>query len=321
MTTEPSPNVLILPAVDVAVKTELGGFCRVLERSAADISVLSSTEAERIRAVVCVGRLAAADMDRLPNLELIASFGVGHDGIDIRHAAARGIVVTNTPGVLTEEVADAAIGLLINVVRRLPQAEAWLRAGHWARGDSFPPAPLTLRGRSVGILGLGRIGKAIARRVEAFGLSVSYHSRRPVDGVSYRYCLSLVELAEQVDTLVAVVPGGAQTDRIIGRAVFDALGPDGIFINVGRGSTVDEPALIEALRNQKIAAAGLDVFASEPLVSPELLELDNVTVLPHIAAATAQTKAAVARLVVENVAHWFAHGRALTPVDPAGSHS
>lgn len=141
MTTEPSPNILVLPTVDVAVKTALGGFCHLLERSAADISGLSSPEAERIRAVVCVGSLTAADMDCLPNLELIASFGVGYDGIDTRHAAAKGIVVTNTPDVLTEEVADAAIGLLINVVRRLPRAEAWLRAGYWARGESFPPAP------------------------------------------------------------------------------------------------------------------------------------------------------------------------------------
>ncbi|MCL6707442.1 2-hydroxyacid dehydrogenase [Pseudomonas sp. R2.Fl] len=314
MQTDLNPIVLVFPALDRAVKTGLEGRCTLIETDGADISRLPPEVASAVRAVACIGRLGNADIDRLPNLELIASFGVGYDGIDARHAAARGIVVTNTPNVLSEEVADATIGLLINAVRQFPRAEAWLRAGHWARGEIYPLSPLSLRGRSVGIFGLGRIGKAIARRVEAFGLPVAYHNRRPVEDVPYRYHSSLVELARAVDTLISVVPGGASTDRVIGREVLEALGQKGVFVNVGRGSTVDEEALIEALGDGTIAAAGLDVFASEPAVPKRLLDLDNVTVLPHIAAATVDTRAAVGRLVVDNVLNWFAHGRALTPV-------
>ncbi|PRD41300.1 2-hydroxyacid dehydrogenase [Phyllobacterium phragmitis] len=300
--------------MDTAVKTGLYGSCNLLEVKAADIRSLSALEAASVRAVACIGSFDAADIDRLPNLELIASFGVGYDGIDVRHAAARGIVVTNTPDVLTDEVADATIGLLINVVRRLSKAEAWLRAGHWARGQAYPLSPLTLRSRTVGIFGLGRIGRAIARRTEAFGLPIAYHNRRPVEDVPYRYCPSLIELASTVDTLIAAAPGGPSSDRAIGKDVFEALGPKGVFINVGRGSAVDEAALISALADGTIAAAGLDVFANEPAVSPDLLALENVTVLPHIAAATVETRAAVAKLVVDNVVQWFTLGQALTPV-------
>ncbi|HEX5933066.1 MAG TPA: 2-hydroxyacid dehydrogenase [Pseudorhizobium sp.] len=312
--TDPKPTVLVFAALDRSVKTGLGGHCNLIETDGADIARLAPEVAATIRAVACIGRFDNADLDRLPNLELIASFGVGYDGIDARYAAGRGIIVTNTPDVLTEEVADATIGLLINTIRQLPRAEAWLRAGHWARGETYPLSPLTLRGRSVGIFGLGRIGKAIARRVEAFGLPVVYHSRRPAEDVSYRYYSSLVELAGAVDTLISAVPGGSATDRVIGREIFEALGPNGVFVNVGRGSTVDEEALIDALGNGTIAAAGLDVFANEPVVPIRLLELGNATVLPHIAAATLDTRAAVAGLVVDNVLRWFSHGRALTPV-------
>ncbi len=314
MSTDAGPAVIILPALNAAVKAGLAGRCRLMELEAADIRNLPTGVVEAVRAVVCVGSFDRADMDRLPNLELIASFGVGYDGIDIRHATARGIVVTNTPDVVTEEVADAAIGLLINCVRGFTKAETWLRAGHWEQEKSYPLSTLTLRGRSVGIFGLGRIGKAIARRVEAFGLPVAYHNRRAVDDVSYRYCPSLIELARSVDTLIAVVPGGASTDGVIGAEVFKALGDRGVFINVGRGTTVDEEALIAALGGGTIAAAGLDVFAREPVVSPALLALANVTVLPHIAAATVDTRAAVSQLVVDNVMQWFEERCALSPV-------
>lgn len=312
--TDPKPTVLVFAALDRAVKTGLEGHCNLIETDGADIARLPPDVAATIRAVACIGRFDNADIDRLPNLELIASFGVGYDGIDARYAAGRGIVVTNTPDVLTEEVADATIGLLINTIRQFPRAEAWLRAGHWARGENYPLSPLTLRRRSVGIFGLGRIGVAIARRVDAFGLPVAYHNRRPVDDVPYRYHSSLVELAGAVDTLISAVPGGSATHRVIGREIFEALGPNGVFVNVGRGSTVDEEALIDALDNGTIAAAGLDVFASEPVVPSRLLGLSNATVLPHIAAATGDTRAAVAKLVLDNVLHWFSHGRARTPV-------
>lgn len=314
MSTDTKATVIILPALNAAVKAGLADSCRLLEMEASDIRHLPSDVAQTVRAVVCVGSFDTADIDRLPNLELIASFGVGYDGIDIRHAAARGIVVTNTPDVVTEEVADAAIGLLINCVRGFARAETWLRAGHWERDRSYPLSTLTLRGRSVGIFGLGRIGRAIAKRVEAFGLPVAYHNRQAVDDVPYRYCPCLMELARSVDTLIAVVPGGASTDKIIGTEVFKALGDRGVFINVGRGTTVDEEALIAALRDRTIAAAGLDVFASEPVVSPALLALETATVLPHIAAATVDARAAVSQLVVDNVVRWFEERRPLTPV-------
>lgn len=314
MSVDLRPTVLIFPSLDPAVRAGLAGNFNLIEVDAAGLAGLSSPEAASVRAVACSGSFASTDMDRLPKLELIASFGVGYDGIDISHAASRGIVVTNTPDVLTDEVADATIGLLINVVRELPKAEAWLRSGHWAQGQAYPLSPLTLRNRTAGIFGLGRIGRAIASRLEAFGMPIAYHNRSPVEGVPYRYCSSLIELASTVDTLIVAVPGGPSSDHAVRKDVFDALGADGVFINVGRGSTVDEEALVRALSDRTIAAAGLDVFANEPVVSPELLKLDNLTALPHIAAASKATRAAVAKLVVDNVVQWFTFGRALTPV-------
>jgi lactate dehydrogenase-like 2-hydroxyacid dehydrogenase len=224
------------------------------------------------------------------------------------------VVVTNTPGVLDEEVADTAAWLLLEATRGFSKAQAWLREGRWKTEGAYPLSPGSLRGRSVGIWGLGRIGLAIARRMEAFKLPVSYHNRRPVAGVSYRYQPSLRALADSVDTLVAVVPGGAATDKAVTEEILAALGAGGIFINVGRGSVVDEDALIRCLKNRTIAAAGLDVFASEPDVRADLLTLDNVVMLPHAAASTVKARAAVARLVVDNLVEWFAHAKALTPV-------
>ena len=198
-----------------------------------------------------------------PNLEIISSFGVGYDNIDAKAAARLGIIVTNTPGVLDDEVADTALGLMIMTVRQLPQAERYLRAGQWSAKGAFPLSP-SLRGRTVGILGLGRIGKAIATRVAGFGLDVVYHGRHAQAGVPYRYYPSLVEMAKASDILIVVAPGGPSTRHIINAEVLEALGPDGVLINIARGSLVDEKALIEALRTGKILAAGLDVFENEP---------------------------------------------------------
>ena len=200
-----------------------------------------------------------------PNFEIVASFGVGYDHIDALAAGKRGIIVTHTPDVLTEEVADTAIGLLICTVRELPQAERYLRGGKWRKGD-YPLSRATLRNRSVGLIGMGRIGLAIARRLEAFGMPIAYHARRPRPGLAYRHYARLIDMARDVDTLIVIVPGGAATRNMIDANVLEALGPDGILINVARGSVVDEPALIAALRARKIMAAGLDVFVAEPEV-------------------------------------------------------
>jgi len=216
----------------------------------------------RIRAIAMTGGHAPLDeayMRQFPKLEIISSFGVGYDNIDAKAATRLGILVTNTPGVLDDEVADTTLGLMIMTVRQLPQAERYLRAGHWSAKGAYPLSP-SLRGRTVGILGLGRIGKAIATRVGAFGLDVVYHGRHAQADVPYRYYSSLVDMAKAVDILIVVAPGGPGTRHIINAEVLEALGPDGVLINVARGTLVDEKALIEALRNKTILAAGLDVF-------------------------------------------------------------
>jgi lactate dehydrogenase-like 2-hydroxyacid dehydrogenase len=221
--------------------------------------------------------------------------------------------------VLTEEVADTAIGLLINTVRELPRAESYLREGRWAAEGPYPLTKATLRGRRAGIFGMGRIGTAIARRLEAFGLTVAYHNRRRVEGLTYDYHSTLASLALAVDTLICVAPGGKATEKAVDAAVLSALGPDGIFINVGRGSTVDEAALAAALADGTIRAAGLDVFADEPRVPQALLDAPNATLLPHVASASVHTRNAMADLVVDNLLSWFSDGKPLTPV-PETAH-
>ncbi|MDB5647402.1 MAG: 2-hydroxyacid dehydrogenase [Methylobacterium sp.] len=249
---------------------------------------------------------------RLPNLALIASLGVGYDTIDTAAAAERGIVVTHTPDVLTDEVADLALGLLLATVRQIPQADRHLRAGHWPH-RTYPLTP-TLRGRTVGILGLGRIGRAIARRLEGFGVDIAYHGRRPQDDVAHAYHPTLLGLAEAVDVLLVVAPGGPETNGLVGAAVLEALGPQGILVNVARGSVVDEAALIRALQDGTILGAGLDVFAREPHVPPELIAMEHVVLLPHVGSASVHTRAAMGQLVVDNLVAWFSGQGPLTPV-------
>ncbi|MBV9910771.1 MAG: 2-hydroxyacid dehydrogenase [Hyphomicrobiales bacterium] len=271
--------------------------------------------APRIRALAMTGAHAPLDeayMRRYPNLEIISSFGVGYDNIDAKAAARLGIIVTNTPGVLDDEVADTALGLMIMTVRELPQAERYLRAGQWTAKGGFPLSP-SLRGRTVGILGLGRIGKAIAARVSAFGLPVVYHGRHAQADVPYRYYPSLIDMAKSSDVLIVVAPGGSATRHIINAEVLEALGADGVLINMARGSLVDEKALIEALRNKTILAAGLDVFEHEPSVPQELIALDNAVLLPHVGSASVKTRQAMAERVVANVLAW-ADGK--PPVSP-----
>jgi lactate dehydrogenase-like 2-hydroxyacid dehydrogenase len=215
-----------------------------------------------------------------PVLRLSPVSGDGYDNIDARAAARLGIIVTNTPGVLDDEVADTALGLTIMTVRQLPQAERYLRAGRWSAKGAYPLTP-SLRGRTVGILGVGRIGKAIATRITAFGLDVVYHGRHAQAHVAYRYYPSLLDMAKDVDILIVAASGGPGTGHIINAEVLKALGPDGVLINVARGWLVDEKALIEALRNKTILAAGLDVFENEPNVPQELIALDNTVLSPQ----------------------------------------
>jgi lactate dehydrogenase-like 2-hydroxyacid dehydrogenase len=252
-------------------------------------------------------------LKQFPHLEQVSSFGVGYDHIDAKWAGAHGIVVTNTPEVLNEEVADTAIGLLLCTVREFPQSERFLRAGKWPQGH-YPLTKATLRDRTVGMVGMGRIGKAIAKRLEAFGVPVVYHSRKPQAGVNYKYYPNLIDMARDVDTLMVIVPGGASTQNMINADVLKALGPKGILINMARGSVVDEPALIEALKNRTIYSAGLDVFAKEPEVPKELIEMDHIVLFPHLGSSTEVTRAAMDQLVVDNILAWAAGKPPLTPV-------
>jgi lactate dehydrogenase-like 2-hydroxyacid dehydrogenase len=249
-------------------------------------------------------------MGRFPNLEIVSTFGVGYDHVDAGWAARHGIVVTNTPEVLTEEVADTA-GCFC--ARCASCRRRHLRAGKW-RDKAYPLTKATLRNRTVGMVGMGRIGKAIARRLDAFGVPVVYHSRRPQPGVAYRHYPDLVGMAREVDTLMVIVPGGAETRNLINAEVLRALGPNGILINIARGSVVDEPALIKALQDRTIYAAGLDVFADEPAVPDELVAMEHVVLLPHVASASVHTREMMDRLVVDNLLSWFAGRGPLTPV-------
>lgn len=252
-------------------------------------------------------------MERLPSLSAIVNFGVGYDTTDVASAVERGIAVSHTPDVLTDCVADTAVGLAIDVMRRLSAADRFVRRGSWPGSRNYP---LTRRvsGARVGILGLGRIGRAIAHRLEAFGCPISYHARREVAGTPYAYRHSAVDLAADVDLLVVATSGGAGSTHLVDRAVLEALGPDGFLVNVARGSVVDEDALVDLLRDGGLGGAGLDVFASEPHVPPALLELDNVVLLPHLASGTVETRADMVTLTMANIASWLDRGVLITPV-------
>src|SRR5215471_10476375 len=231
---------------------------------------LFAQTAPQLRAICCAvtsERVGGDFMARLPKLEIVSSFGVGYDHVDARWAGAHGITVTNTPDVLTEEVADTALGLLLCRAREFPQAERYLRAGRWIGGD-YRLSKASLRDRTVGLVGMGRIGQAIARRLVAMQVPVVYHSRRPAAGLSYRHYPQLIDMAREVDILLVITPGGAETRNLIDGKVLEALGPQGILINMSRGTVVDQEALIAALKAKKILSAGLDVYAGEPRVRP-----------------------------------------------------
>jgi lactate dehydrogenase-like 2-hydroxyacid dehydrogenase len=273
-----------------------------------------SARAADVRAIAggAKKRMDGTFLAQFPKLEFVANFGVGYDGVDAAWCGANGVIVSNTPDVLTDEVADLAIGLLLATVRQLPQADAFLRRGDWLKG-AFP-LTTTLRGRRIGIVGLGRIGKAIARRLEGFGVEIAYHGRSQQDDVAYPYHARLLDLAAASDVLLSVAPGGEATHRMIDAEVLKALGPDGILINVGRGTVVDEAALIEALRQGTILSAGLDVFEDEPRVPQALVDMPHVVLLPHVGSASHHTRRLMGQLVVDNLISWFSGKGPLTPV-------
>jgi lactate dehydrogenase-like 2-hydroxyacid dehydrogenase len=315
MTTDKPEIVLIGPLKPVVVKG-LDAICTVHKIAAAKDPDAFIAGHSHVRAIACSDtacKIPGDLMARFPKLELVASFGVGYDHMDVKWAAAHNVVLTNTPDVLTEEVADTALGLLLCTVREFPQAERYLRAGKWLERN-YPLTKATLRNRTVGMVGMGAIGQAIARRLAAFGVPVVYHTRKPRRDVSYLHCPSLIEMARAVDILMVIVPGGAGTAKLINAEVLDALGPDGILINMARGSVVDEPALIKALQDKRIMAAGLDVFAKEPDVPQELIAMDNVVLFPHLGSASVYTREKMDQLVVDNIAAWAAGKPPLTPV-------
>jgi len=311
------PDVLLVGAKKPVIMKGLEGKVNLHHwLDAKDRSAFVKELGDKISAIAVAYTANKVDesfLKQFPNVEQVSSFGVGYDHIDAKWAGEHGIVVTNTPEVLNEEVADTAIGLLLCTVREFPQSDRYLRAGKWLDAQ-YPLTKATLRDRTVGMVGMGRIGRAIARRLDAFGVPVVYHSRKPQSGVSYRYYPKLVDMARDVDTLMVIVPGGATTKNMINAEVLKALGPRGILINMARGSVVDEPALIEALKNRTIYSAGLDVFANEPQVPKELMEMDHIVLFPHLGSSTEVTRAAMDQLVVDNLKAWFAGKAPLTPV-------
>jgi lactate dehydrogenase-like 2-hydroxyacid dehydrogenase len=273
--------------------------------------------ADKVEAICFGGHGMMIDdafMARFPKLKIISNFGVGYDNVDAKAALARGVIVTNTPEVLTEEVADTALGLLLMTARELGQAEQWLRAGKWANTGDYRLTPATLRDRSVGIVGLGRIGKAIARRCEAFGLPISYFGRRKQSGVSYPFYDDINALAADVDTLIIVTPATPETTNMINAQTLQNLGTRGILINIARGAVIDETALINAIKNKEIFAAGLDVMWNEPKINTELMELENTVLLPHVGSASVYTREGMGQLVIDNLLAYKARTAPPTPV-------
>jgi len=292
----------------------LHGAFRVHDRTHQEDPAAFAAIAPRIRAIAASGesKVPRELIAQLPALEIVSVFGVGYDGIDVAAARERGIAVTHTPNVLNDEVADLAMALVLAVSRRLVEADRYVRTGAWAKG----PMPLARKvsGARIGIVGLGRIGNAIARRAEAFGMSIAYTARAEKADAPYPYFATAEALAREVDFLVVITPGGAATRKLIDAKVLAALGKKGYLVNVARGSVVDEPALVEALRAGTIAGAGLDVFENEPNVPAELLALDNVVLTPHVGSATWQTRQAMADLSFGNLQAHFAGKPLLSPV-------
>ena len=297
----PKPDVLAVARLPPFLMQPLQAAYAVHERLHETEPEAFAAVAPRIRAIVASGEsvVGAGLIAQLPALEIISVMGVGYDGIDVAAAKARGVVVTHTPGVLNDDVADLAMALMLAWARQVARADRFVRDGQWPAG----PLPLghKVSGARLGIVGMGRIGQAIAQRATAFGMAIAYTARSAKAGVPHRYLPSAAALAAESDFLVVITPGGAGTRKLIDAAVLTALGPQGCIVNVARGSVIDEAALIEALRTGAIAGAALDVFEDEPNVPQALREMDNVVLTPHIGSATGQTRQAMADLALANL--------------------
>ncbi|GGG64780.1 hydroxyacid dehydrogenase [Kocuria dechangensis] len=314
MTTSAPPRVLQVGPLLPALEQALHRTYPVLRLPTAQAESFVQEHGHDITAAVTSATVGvdAALMAALPELKAVVNFGVGYDTTDVAAARARGIAVSNTPDVLTDCVADLAVGLLIDVFRGISAADRFVRGGGWDSGKF----PLTTRvsGKRVGILGLGRIGQAIAKRLEGFDIAISYHSRSPVPGAPYTYVDSVHELARRNDALIVAASGGPDTAGLVSHQVLEALGPNGYLVNIARGSLIDQDALVGALTSGAIAGAGLDVFTDEPSVPEPLTSLDNVVLLPHMASGTQETRQAMADLVLENLDTFLRTGELVTPV-------
>ena len=291
----------------------------VMERLEADYTLHKLFEANdkqgflkevgpRIRAIAAAGHsygVPASLIDACPKLEIISSFGVGVDSLDVAHAKKRGVIVCNTPDVLNDDVANLAVALLLTQTRKLVAYDRYVREGRWVK-EGAPPLTKSIAGQKIGIVGLGRIGRVIAEKLQVFHCDVAYYARNKRDDAPYRYYADLVALARDCLALIIIVPGGAATEKLIDRRVMDALGPEGILINVSRGSVVDEPALVAALQEGRLGGAGLDVFVDEPNVPEALLAMENIVLQPHQGSATVETRRAMGDLVLANLEAHFA---------------
>ncbi|MCV7298294.1 2-hydroxyacid dehydrogenase [Mycobacterium barrassiae] len=300
----------LMPSLTQKLRDDYGAYLLP-----SDPAEFLASHGDEIRVAVTSGGVGvnAELMAALPNLGAVVNFGVGYDTTDVDAAAARGIVVSNTPDVLTDCVADTAVGLMIDTLRQFPASDRYVRARRWPV-DGIYPLTRQVSNTRVGIIGMGRIGGAIAKRLSAFGCTISYHNRHQVDGSPYTYVCSPVELAAGVDVLVIAASGGASTEKLVNREVLDALGADGYLINIARGSVVDEEELVAALVDGRLAGAGLDVFAHEPNVPEPLLSMDNVVLLPHVGSGTVETRAAMEELTLRNLDSFLESGQVVTPV-------
>lgn len=309
------PNLLLIGSVSGRMQDRLGAeFTLHFLSEINDLAAFLAETGPSVEYVVTNGHdgIRTEIMQGLPNLKVISSDGVGYDVIDANACAARGIFVTHTPNVLNDEVANTAILLWLATSRKLVQADKYLRAGRWLTEGAFP-LTRSVQDRTVGILGLGRIGQAIADRLTMFNSTIVYHSRTKKD-VGYIFYDNLTEMAADCDVLICITPGGKETRGIVNTEVMNALGHDGILVNVSRGSVVDEPAMVAALQEGRLGGAGLDVFDKEPIVTEALFEMDNVVLQPHVGSATVETRQAMGDLTCDNLIQFKTDGTTVTPV-------
>lgn len=311
------PEILCIGPFDAWTREQLDAAFTVHRTTAHDDHAALSASARAVTLIALMGHaeVNGSLMDHFPKLETIVNFGVGFDAINIPDATARGIKVTNTPDVLNDEVADLAVGMIIAQQRKFAQSEAYLRQGDWINKGAFP-LTRSLAGKRVGVVGLGRIGREIADRLAAFKMQISYSSRAPKDTPKgWGHFSDVEELARDSDFLVVALAGGPATRHMVSKDAIEALGPEGMLVNISRGSTVDEPAMIGALKSGALGAAALDVFENEPNIDPAFLELENVLLLPHVGSASVETRQAMGQLVLDNALAHFAGKPLLTPVN------